>query len=171
MRGLLFALVLAGCATDERPLIVVTPDGARTEHAPCRTGCAAQTPDEAHDLGHEEIGRLMDAVADAPVGVATLELETLLFHGAEASGWLDAHGDGPLDAAHAGWLRSELARDEVDVAFRLVGDDGQVHGDLQARIPLVEKQHLLLRHTGELGRMEIGGKVKRVGLGHLWSRF
>ena len=37
--------------------------------------------------------------------------------------------------------------------------------------PLKEKRHLSFDGPGSLGWLETGGKIKRVGLAHLWSRW
>jgi hypothetical protein len=55
--------------------------------------------------------------------------------------------------------------------MRLVDGQGVERGTLSALVPLVEKQHLVFAGTGSLGHLETGGKVKRVGLDHLWSRW
>lgn len=66
----------------------------------------------------------------------------------------------------------ELSRDVVRVEMRLVDDAGNVRGELSHRmVPLSQKQHLTFAETGTLGAFLTAGRVKRVGLGHLWSRW
>jgi hypothetical protein len=96
----------------------------------------------------------------------------LLYHGAETRAWLLALGVGPLDQPHHAYLLSELNRDSVKIEMKLVDDNGHERGRLTAsNVGLAEKQHLSFQGTGSLGQLETGGKVKRVGLGHLWSRW
>ncbi len=114
---------------------------------------------------------MLAEIQAAPIGEPLLATETLLFHFDEARDYLVRKGAAPLDADHEAWLRRELARDQVEIGLRLVAEDGTVLGWRDDVIPLKEKQHLLLRDMGPLGRADINGKVKRVGVKHLWARF
>ena len=168
---LLLSALLVGCAADERPMIVVTPDGTTTEVQPCATGCAAPTADELHHLSDGEIAAFLDEVDSAPIASPTLALESLLFYRADTLSYLARTGPGDLDPGKLAWLRAELERDHAEVEMRLVDASGAVRGTLNEWVPLVEKQHLRLKGTGSLGRLAINGKVKRVGVDHLWARF
>jgi hypothetical protein len=175
---LAFALLLAGCidppapeAAAAAPTAVIDVPGGPVEAADCVSGCAAPTPDETHPISIEEIDANLVAWAEQPIGDATLELETLLFHGRKVSSHLTVFGGGPLDAEHLSFLQRELARDHVEVHFRLVDAAGNIRGERRERVPLKDKQHLALNATGTLGHAEVAGKVKRVGLHHLWTRW
>ena len=133
--------------------------------------CSAPTPDETQTLPTDAYYDALDQIAQAPVGQATLGIETLLFHAAETERLLEREGTGPLSEAHIRWLEHELARQTVDLSFRLVTEDGRVLGALQQQVALKTKQHLLLEDTDTLETIEVSGKTKRVGLHHLWSRF
>lgn len=143
--------------------------GAPAAAAGCDTSCESA---HAHDLSDEDFALwLASYAADAPEEPG-LALETLLFHGRHTREQLDRLGYGPLDEAHRAVLDRELARDAVVVEMRLLDEDGAVRALLPAtEIPLVEKQHLALEGTGSLGQLITGGKVKRVGLAHLWTRW
>lgn len=161
---------MMGCAEDTRPMVVVQPDGITTEVKPCSSGCAAPTADELVDFTDAEISSLIAEVGREPLGAASLAAETLLFHGADTVDYLERHPALPLDPARKAWLQAELARDSVKVNFRLVSFEGEVLGAIDPTVPLVTKQHLRLE-AGDFGRVSINGKVKRVGVDHLWARF
>lgn len=171
MRLLLpFLLALAACAEDTRPMVVVQPDGVTSEVQPCASGCAAPTADERVDFTDAEIAGLLADMAHEPLGSANIAVETLLFHGADTVDYLNRTPATPLDASRLAWLRTELDRDTVKADFRLVGADGAVFGSIGPTFSLVTKQHLRLE-AGDFGRVSINGKVKRVGVDHLWARF
>ena len=170
--GIGMGWMAAACApATPAHVVVASPDGTVQEVAPCATGCSGPTADEQGDLGESEIRHLMQQVAQHPVGAPKLALETLLFHGDEVRTHLELHGAAPLPEAHARWLEQELARDQVQIGLRLVAEDGTVLGHREDVIPLADKQHLLLAGTEDYGRLDVNGKVKRVGVRHLWARF
>ena len=172
MRALpLAALLLAGCAQEAAPIVVVHPDGRTEVVEDCNKGCNAPTPDETHLLTEAEFRTALTEIANNPVGAGTLGLDTLLFHFTDVPELFARYGDAPLTEGHRAWVDRELSRTTVDVGFRLVGDDGQLLGSIQQHIPLKTKQHLVLEGTGALKRIEVNGKTKRVGLQHLWSRW
>lgn len=163
--ALLFFALVAGCgAEDDRRVVVVTPDGQTTAIA-CGTTCTGPSPDDGKRLGDDEIRRLLGQFRTDELAV-----DTLLFHADEVAAHLDAHPDA-VSVADGAWLRAELSRDQVAIRFRLVDDLGDVRGELDEVVRLSSKQHLKLRGTEELGRVEVNGKIKRVGLHHLWTRF
>lgn len=170
MSRALLVLLLAGCA-EPRPMIVVHPDGTQESLEDCNRGCSAPTPDETHALTEAELNEALAQIADAPVGVDSEGLDTLLFHFSQVPELLARHGHGPLTDAHRAWLDAELSRQTVDIAFRLVDEGGTVLGHVGGHIPLKTKQHLILEGTGPLKRIDVNGKTKRVGLHHLWSRW
>lgn len=171
----LLALVSCSVAPESNPVHTAreTPTGmggAVEAPADCAKGCSAPTPDETHPLEEDEGLAHLEGYAKGPLGVATEDLETLLFHREVALRLLDNH-PGLLPIDHERFLREELARTRVEVAFRLVDDAGNVHGEAVRIGPLKEKQHVVLNGTGSLKHIEISGKTKRVGLQHLWSRW
>ena len=182
MKRLAVWMTLAGCASASGEVESPEPHladvavagamaGSPAAGVPCSTGCSGSSPDELAHLGDEAIVAMLGEVAAAPVGAGSLAAETLLFHAVEAQDHLDRIGAGPLSAAHEAWLRTELARDEVEIGLRLVASDGALLGHREDVIPLAEKQHLRREGMGPLGRADVNGKVKRVGVRHLWARF
>ena len=137
----------------------------------CGSTCSAPTPAEVAGLDDLQIRDLLQQVAAAEVGAPTLAVETLLFHADDTIRFLADHGADPLSADREAWLRRELKRDRVAIGLRLVDDAGRILGQRDDVVPLKDKQHLLLYDTGSLGRLDVNGKVKRVGVKHLWARF
>jgi len=118
-------------------------------------------------LPAEEVASLLEAWT-APLGASDLALETLLYH----AGAVHPAALNDLDPARRAWLQSELDRTRVTVEMSLVDDHGVVRGTLSSPpFSLREKQHLELEGTGSLAGVEAGGRVYRVGLDHLWSRW
>lgn len=169
--SLIASLWLAGCSAEELPPIIVEgPDGTR-EVKPCGTGCSAPEPTASERMTDDEIRALLEQVASAPVGAPELPLETLLFRGEETRDYLIRKGPGPLSPEHARWLERELARDRVEVAFRLVDGEGNLLGHREDDVPVAHKRHMVLWDTADLGRLDVNGTVQRVGVKHLWARF
>lgn len=163
-----WVLSALGCSSNA-PVAVVDSERPAMVDAPCATGCSGPAPAELEKLGDEQVRELLQAIHQGTVGAASLAADTLLFHGVEVLDYLDRTETEAT--AHVRWLKGELARDRVEVGLRLVSEDGAVLGWREDRVPLGEKQHLLLRETGSLGRADVNGKVKRVGVDHLWARF
>lgn len=168
----MLALLLA-CASPIEPA-----EASVQEHAPdvasdedCRTSCSLgdHTDDDGLDAG--QIIALFEMWNEQAIGEPTMELETLLFYAPDVEAHLQLHGDDELDVQHAAFLKRELARDRVTMEMRLLDERGTERGFARADVPLREKQHIVFEGTGSLGHLETGGKVKRVGLDHLWSRW
>lgn len=177
MRSVLFMPLLTALATcvPQGDVLVepLTLDASEhTDGFECAGGCETAPPMVNDDLSQEEFLRLRDAVAQEPVGLASLSLETLLFHGEATAAYLDFLGPGPLRADQVDFLRQELRRTHVQVSFRVVDEEGFVHASLSpTEVPLGKKQHVHLHTEGALGDLEAGGTVRRVGLNHVWSRW
>ena len=174
MRWLLPALALAvGCSTPSEardPLAgVIFHDAAGDDGGvSCASSCALPDPPGANYVDPEDIEAWLEIWSQEPVGEATESLEALLFHGPATRAALDAGAS--LDSERLMYLARELSR-AARIEMRLVDGQGVERGTLSALVPLVEKQHLVFAGTGSPGHLETGGKVKRVGLGHLWSRW
>lgn len=166
----LLPLLLLACSAEVPLEAVDTATSSEVLAADCAKGCSGPTPDETHPIADAEVAVHMQTLLTESVGEPSLALETLLFHPAATSGWLDAHPDA-LDPERRAFLRRQLARHDVRVEFRLVDEQGALRGEASRVTPLKEKQHVALAGTGALKRIEINGKTKRVGLEHLWSRW
>lgn len=170
----MLALLMA-CATPEiataEASAVHTSDAVDARGADCKTTCSLGDAQESEHLSHEELDRLLETWSTQALDDPTIELETLLFHFQDTRSHL-AQNDVPLDDAHLAYLHQELSRDAVTIEMRLLDERGEVRGTLASTdVPLKEKQHIQFQGTGSLGHLETAGKVKRVGLGHLWSRW
>lgn len=173
MRWLL-AVGLVGCSVAPVvPIHEVTSthsEGGPVAPADCAKGCSGPTPDDTHPLSDEAALAHFQGYAGQPVQAPSDDLETLLFHRDVSIALLDTLPD-LLPTAHEAFLREQLARTRVEVAFRLVDEAGVVHGEAVRIGALKEKQHVVLAGTGSLKHIEVSGKTKRVGLHHLWSRW
>ncbi len=134
-------------------------------------GCSSTCETDVQPIREEDWLVALDAWRSQPLGLASIELETLLFYGKESKNWLPVYGK-ELPVAHRRYLEKELARDQVAVEMRLIDENGEIRGTLAPpAFHLKEKQHLPFSETGTLGFFEASGKVKRVGVSHLWSRW
>ncbi len=167
-------LAMLGCLGLQPEVAEASPE-APDPLMPSSGGCASSCALDAAPttpMTRDQVESLLATWSAEPIGEPTLALETLLFHGPEIRAWLQTLGGGPLDDEHLQFLQDELARDTVRVEMRVVDTLGRERGTLVASsVGLAEKQHLAFEATGSLGHLETGGKVKRVGLGHLWSRW
>ena len=140
-------------------------------HAQSTGGCNTSCETEDSPLSEEQWLLAFDSWREQPLGEATIELETLLFYAKESQNWLVVYGK-DLRVEQRDYLERELARDKIEIEMRLVDEYGVVRGRLESSsFALKEKQHLPFATTGSLGYLETSGKVKRVGLTHLWSRW
>ncbi|MED5369641.1 MAG: hypothetical protein VX899_01380 [Myxococcota bacterium] len=157
---------------DPLPILISSPKDTNAGRIACAASCSAPDPADHHSLEAELIPHLMAEWNTQPVGQATEEIETLLFYLHDTRDFVAEHGTPGLDQEHARFLHQELGRDRVTMEMRLLAEDGSVRTWLPAtEFPLWEKQHLSFKGTTSLGHLETGGKAKRVGLAHLWTRW
>jgi len=154
------------------PIVVSTPIQDVGSGINCASSCTGPDPTNQDVLEAELIPGIFEEWNSQEIGDPTIELETLLFYNHDTQAFIAEKGTPGLDEKHAAYLKAELARDSVSMEMRLVDDAGQVTGFLSVpSFPLWEKQHLTFTGTGTLGHLETGGKAKRVGLAHLWTRW
>ncbi len=173
---------LLGCTADAASVAPADPrddvhdahdaHGGGDAHDPddpgCETSCAR--PEHGVDrLTEAEFGRLLDAWQDGPMAEPTLALESLLFYGEQTRDYLAGV---PLRADRRAFLLLELAKSRASIEMRLVDDDGAVRGTLtDHELVLGQGRHVAMHGDGGLGEIEVSGRVKRVGLKHVWSRW
>ena len=169
---LLFLLACATNAAEVAPADLAPAPESELAYPDCAGSCSLPGNHGSTDeLSESAFLGWLTQWAEEPVGEPTLALETLLFHGPRSVELLSKHGE-RLDEEHRAFLTEELSRNTVRMEMRLVDEHGTVRGTLDSGgFPLKEKQHLVFADTGSLGWLETGGKIKRVGLGHLWSRW
>jgi hypothetical protein len=169
---LLFVLGCATNAAEVAPTELVEPVEQAVAYPDCAGSCALSgSHGETEEISESAFLGWLTQWAEEPIGEPTLALETILFHGHRSEALLEKHGQ-RLDPEHREYLTRELSRHTVRMSMRLVDENGVVRGTLDSDgFPLKEKQHLSFADTGSLGWLETGGKIKRVGLGHLWSRW
>ncbi|MEC7983992.1 MAG: hypothetical protein VX278_02440 [Myxococcota bacterium] len=157
-------------ACQEPPRTSVVPNRSLMA-SPSTGGCNSACETNESYISEEDWLVSFDSWGKQPIGEATIELETLLFYAKESKNWLPVYEE-ELDREHRAYLRRELARDTIDIEMRVIDEYGRVRGHLQSpSFAFKEKQHLPFSDTGTLGYLETSGKVKRVGLSHLWSRW
>lgn len=148
---------------------VISRAGEPPPEKRCAAGCSAAGPPAA-ELGPAEIATCLEEIASQPLGEASLELETLLFHARQVVPYLHAKGLGPLRSEQTMFLKRELARTHAHIQIRVVDAAGKQRMTFDRRVPIGVKQHL---HPGEaqgFAPPEISFTIQRVGLHHLWSR-
>ncbi|MCP4872087.1 MAG: hypothetical protein GY898_25560 [Proteobacteria bacterium] len=169
---LLLALLLAGGAGGQT-LHNAQSDGLVEPVADpaverCKTSCAFDDPN-GERLTHEEFDGLITDWLAEPIDAPSLPLETLLFHGERTRELMAAS---TLPADWRAFLETELAWNTAAIEMRLIDDDGRVRAVLaDAGFALGKGRHTEMTATGDLGHVEVSGRVKRVGLDHLWSRW
>lgn len=131
---------------------------------PCVSSCAAPARSEELPLRPDMLADLTGLLADE---VDRDALETLIFHADQTLEWLADHPDAPAPD----WLETELRRDAAEVSFRLVADDGAVMVAAEEPVRSGKKQHVILSDPDGLGWIDVNGRVRRVGVDHLWARF
>lgn len=137
-------------------------------------GCAETCSlSEAPSLQTEaQFRQSLQAWLSLEMDAESLPLDTLLYYADSTAHFLVALDGLRLESPRRAFLLRELERTQVTMEMRLVDDSGALRGTvLAAGIPLGEKQHLRFRSTGSLGHLESGGRVRRVGLNHIWSRW
>lgn len=143
-------------------------DGDDPETEPCVTSCA-RPETGGEELSQAAFDRHLAAWLAEPIDAPTLPLETLLFHG-DRSRELLASARVPTE--RRAFLEAELGRNRAAIEMRLVDDTGEVRAVLaDSGLGLGEGRHVQMSATGSLGAVEVSGRVKRVGLDHLWSRW
>ncbi|MDA1140715.1 MAG: hypothetical protein O3B01_19285 [Planctomycetota bacterium] len=136
----------------------------------CSAGCAA-APSAGRTISDTEIVAHLTRLAGEETGSATPSMETLLFYRKEVVNWVGVHGTTPLDEARAEFLKKELERGmRARVHFRIVDSEGACRIELEAEVPIGEKQHLHPAAAIDVTPPEFSFTVRRVGLHHLWTR-
>mgnify|MGYP007063757813 CR=1 FL=1 len=167
-------LLLVGCtATAAVPGVAPGEAPADAEDEDCRSACERPAVDEGPSppTAAEFAALVSDWLAE-PVDAPSLPLETLLYHGEHSRRLLARLPREALSDERRSFLLYELDRGRAAIEVRLVDESGAVRGELQASgLQLGVPSHQHLHATGSLGDVELSGRVRRVGLHHLWSRW
>jgi hypothetical protein len=155
------------------PTSAAQPQRSADASADCGTSCARPEASE-HDSppSPEEFIQLLEDWSAEALASPSLALETLLFHNDHSLTLLDQLPLGVLAPERHEFLRSELRRNRAKIDIRIVDDEGRLRGGLSASdLALGQPTHRHLSGTGDLGKIELSGQVRRVGLDHIWSRW
>ena len=170
-----FLFFLFGC-TLEKPVIETVPIETKRTYTHedlqqnCISSCSVQ--DDTHkEIPKEEWLENLETWSKEPIGEGTLALETLLFYADQSLSLLPLYED-KVDTYHLDFLYTELHRDQVYIEMRIIDENNEMRAKMESGdFTLRDKQHLPFEETKTLGWLQTAGKVKRVGLAHLWSRW
>ena len=164
-------LALSGCAAAPNSDLAELPAGVEEED--CTTGCGATVHEEGPPPPTSaEVAALVAQWLEEPMDAPSLPLETLLYHGPHTRQGLVVLTDDALPPERRSYLLGQLERSRAAIEVRLIDASGAVRGHLDADgLTLGEGTHLHLHDTASLGEVELSGRVRRVGLHHLWSRW
>ena len=136
----------------------------------CATGCSVGNHPIV-PLTSTELKELFEHFSTASGKERESALDTLLFHGHQSRGQLDAIGSAFLVPEQLEFLRRELSKTHARVWMRVVDDRGVVRAGINGhRFPIGIKEHAHVENTMDLPAPEISGTVHRTGLHHLWTR-
>jgi hypothetical protein len=172
MRALFLAALLVGCGSSEpRTITVVQTDGTIVEADPdCASGCLMPSESETPEVSHQEFAKLLEAYAAS--GPESDAIDALIFDGEQTRRLLARHGAGSLSQTHIDTLYRELDRDQARVQFRLIDEFGALRASLPAMdVAFGPGNHVPMIGGDALGHLLISGRVRRVGLHHLWTRW
>jgi len=149
--------------------LVISGAGEPQPKAQCAAGCSVAGPPAA-ELSPAKIASCLGQIANQPLGEASLELETLLFHAGQVVPYLQDKGMAPLNSEQARFLKRELARTHAHIRLRIVDAEGNERMTFDRLVPIGVKQHLHAKEAQGFAPPEISFTIHRVGLHHLWSR-
>ncbi|MHC4840818.1 MAG: hypothetical protein ACYTDT_07610 [Planctomycetota bacterium] len=118
------------------------------------------TKSEFHDL-------LRDFAA-APLG-QNPAIDALCYYGPQAEALLTTEKT-DLPREHLAFLKHELARKQVNLAVRVIDENGIERISFDSYVDIDQRGH---HHTHAIGLTapEVAGTIKRTGLHHIWARF
>lgn len=137
----------------------------------CETGCGSGSAVKM-DVSDEALRGFLHRYAKEPMKSGSKGLESLLFYGEKTEDFLRREAPTELDAKRLAFLRRELARKHVWLQIRIVDRKGKLRVVVKPK--LVHITHHFHLHADKIDRIQapsFGGKVKRVGLHHIWVRF
>ena len=109
--------------------------------------------------------------AQQPVGTSTTDLDTLLFYREQSLSLLPSYQQ-ELKAEHLAYLQAQLLYNSASIEMQITDETGRLRGSLaSANFTLRKKQHFQFSDTKNLGQVITAGRVQRVGLHHVWSRW
>ena len=152
---------------DNRPAMPSAPGQPGT----CGAGCSA-VPVKNEGIPDADLDAWLSRYAAEDPTAPTSPLETLLFHRDATLRRLSSADAPPLDDAHLEALTEELEQTGVTIEFRVVDDAGRVrvaHGGTD--VPFGTKVHVHADRHDDPEPVELGGRVRRVGLHHYWTRW
>lgn len=160
------AEVVVGSNSSTTPKVIFEPHG----EALCASGCAlSRHPTPTLKVDHFE--KLMQAYANQPMSGQSEALEELLYFGPQTESFIEDEGSQGLDEDRLLFLKTELARTDVTIEFRII-DEQDVERVLlpPTTVPFDNRYVFEPLLTKNFQPPEASGTVKRVGLNHIWQR-
>lgn len=143
--------------------------GTKKKDKDCETGCAA-TPSTEPAMTQKRLQQLLQAYASEPLKPGSKALEVLLFHGYHLGGMMPTKRPFPLSKKHWSFLQKELKKTHARLSFRIVDEFGVKRISFDQKIKIGGHFHVEAKVHKNIQRPGFGGKIKRVGLNHLWVR-
>lgn len=96
-------------------------------------------------------------------------IDALCYYGPQTEAWLASERP-ELPTKHAAFLSSELSRKQVNLAVRVIDENGIERVSFDSLVDIDQRGH---HHTHAVGLTapEVAGTIKRTGLHHIWARF
>lgn len=136
----------------------------------CASGCALSRHPTPF-LEREHFEALVSEFSSQPMSEDSPALEELLYFGPQTSRELEATDETPLDSQRLAFLKTELARDQVQIEFRIIDEDDVARVQLPPTTVNLDRRYAFEPlNTVDFQPPEASGTVKRVGLNHLWQR-
>ena len=135
----------------------------------CASGC--NVPPEAlrTRIDDELLIEHMQNFAARPIDEESKAVDNILFYAQQSKAILEAEVV-HLPPAHLAYLERQLKRDRIEIALRLIDDEGVVRAELKKKIvPLAQKQSFRFVHKNLPGLISSGTTV-RTGANYLWTR-
>lgn len=166
--------LLMACGSPEtqmRTITVVQADGTVVQADPdCASGCLMPSSTEAPEISVVQFKEMLATYAAS--GPESDAIDALIFDGEQTRTLLAKHGAGSLPQGHIDTLYRELDRDQATVEFRLTDEFGAIRATLAPmQVAFGPGNHVPLAGGDLLGHLVISGRVRRVGLHHLWTRW
>ena len=156
-----------------RPVLAdeLKPPQKGDEKEDCDTGCGAVKPSTIPKLTRQMYDTYMAKYAKEALVAGSPGLEGLLFYGYKTRKWLEKTPPKRLSAERLAFLKQELSRDHVRIGLRIVNKKGENRVYIAPkRVPIHGHYTLYAdKHPG-IPQPSFGGKLKRVGLYHIWVR-
>lgn len=149
------------------PSEVAKDDGKDSD---CDTGCTSKDKDDG-TYTLEKYHSLLAKYAKEPLKDGSKALEYMLFYGKKTKSYLKKYPPKDLNKGHLSFLEKQLSRSKAYISLRLVDEKGVIRASFTRKMAEVGGHFSVKADKIErVQRPSFSGKVKRVGLHHIWVR-